>query len=371
MKRIPQEASKYPMPEPLKNLYNAVFLDSLCKEISALYRQFDAPGFSQHVIDDAWDEKELKARMKHISESLHHFLPMNYAEAIQILMKAAPKFNGFEYMFFPGFVELYGLENYELSIPALEHLTPYSSSEFAVRPFIKKYGQKMMQQMENWAESDNHHVRRLASEGCRPRLPWAMALPAFKKDPSPILTILETLKNDESDYVRRSVANNLNDISKDNPQVVIEIANRWLGESPEVDWVVKHACRTLLKQGDPAVLALLGFSKPRHVEVEEFHVQASVEMGDNLAFSFILRTQQPTLGKIRLEYAIDFMKKNGSQARKLFKISESTIPGNKKVVKKFHSFRKISTRKYYAGPHGIAIIVNGCELANKAFLLKQ
>jgi 3-methyladenine DNA glycosylase AlkC len=163
--------------------------------------------------------------MMHTSESLHIYLPMEYSESVQILMKAALKFSGFQYMFFPGFIELYGLDEYEQSIKALEIFTQHSSSEFAVRPFIKIYSHKMMEQMELWAESENHHVRRLSSEGCRPRLPWAIALPEFKKDPSPVIPILEKLKNDESEYVRRSVANNLNDISKDNSYVEISAAN--------------------------------------------------------------------------------------------------------------------------------------------------
>ena len=173
---------------------------------------------SGYIFDNNWKDKALKQRMKHISASLHHYLPMQYSDAIQILMKSSSKFRGFQYMFFPGFVERYGLNQYETSIQALEHFTKHSSSEFAVRPFITKYNHKMMAQMEVWAESDNHPIRRLASEGCRPRLPWATALPEFKQDPAPILPILEKLKNDESEYVRRSVANNLNDISKDHPQ---------------------------------------------------------------------------------------------------------------------------------------------------------
>jgi DNA alkylation repair enzyme len=357
------------MPEPLKNLYSVELVESLCEQVSNLYENFNEDGFSNHVINNEWEDKELKERMKHISESLHQYLPMEYSDAIQILMKSSSKFSGFQYMFFPGFVELYGLSKYEESIHALEHFTKHSSSEFAVRPFIKKYNQKMMSQMELWAESENHHVRRLASEGCRPRLPWAMALPEFKQDPSQILPILEKLKNDDSEYVRRSVANNLNDISKDNPQTVIEVAKSWLGNNKQTDWVIKHACRTLLKQGQPEIMKLFGFSKPKHVGIRNLIVQKSVEMGSNLDFSFMLESRQQKLGKLRIEYAIGFVKKNGNLSRKIFKISESEIIGNNKAVTKSHSFKKISTRKYYAGKHTINIIVNGHELTSMEFLL--
>ena len=182
------------MPDPLKNIYNKELLNTLCMELCCLYEEFNSVGFINHVLDDEWNNKELKERMGHISNSLYKFLPLNYSEAIEILTSASSKFSGFEYMFFPGFVELYGLGEYEVSISALEHFTKHSSSEFAVRPFIQKYNSKMMAQMNSWAESNNHHVRRLASEGCRPRLPWAMALPEFKKDPNPVLSILEKLK---------------------------------------------------------------------------------------------------------------------------------------------------------------------------------
>jgi len=359
------------MPEPLKNLYSTELVESLSEQVNNLYSNFDKKGFVAHVIDGQWEDKELKDRMMHISGALYVFLPMEYSEAVQILMKAASKFSGFQYMFFPGFVEIYGLDEYEMSIEAMEYFTQHSSSEFAVRPFIKKFNYKMMAQMELWAESENHHVRRLSSEGCRPRLPWAMALPEFKKEPSPIMPILEKLKNDESEYVRRSVANNLNDISKDNPQVVIEAARNWLGDNQQTDWVVKHACRTLLKQGHTEILELFGFTKPNHIKSGDLKAQRSVDMGENLDFSFIIETKSNKLGKLRIEYAMDFVKKNGSLTRKVFKISESDIDSKSKEVTKSHSFKKISTRKYYAGNHKISVIVNGQEMASIGFLLNE
>jgi len=357
------------MPEPLKNLYSAQLINTLCEQIVNQYVDFDADGFTKYVFDKEWENRELKERMVHISKSFRIFIPKKYSETLEILKAVSPKFDGFEYMFLPGFVELYGLDNYEDSIIALEHFTEYASSEFAVRPFIKQYKNKMMVQMNVWAESTNHHVRRLATEGCRPRLPWAMALPEFKKDPSLILPILEKLKNDESEYVRRSVANNLNDISKDNPDIVIEIARKWLGYSKELDWVTRHGCRTLLKQGHPEIMELFGFLKPEHIEIKDFTVQKLVEKGENIEFSFKLESKKQQLGKLRIEYVIDFMKKNGTQSRKVFKLSESQNQTNEKIINKSHSFKKISTRSYYAGIHSLAILVNGHELSCIEFLL--
>ncbi len=223
------------MPEPLKNLYNRKFIKSLTDELDGTCREFNTEQFVKAIFTKDWNNKELKQRMRHITETLHTFMPQNYRKALNILKPASEKFGGFEPMFFPDYVECYGLDDYEASLSALEWMTRFSSSEFAVRPFIVKYPKKMMQQMILWAKHENHHVRRLASEGCRPRLPWAMALPEFKKDPTLVLRVLKKLKADESEYVRRSVANNLNDISKDHPKIITDIAKQWLGTPKQTD----------------------------------------------------------------------------------------------------------------------------------------
>ena len=228
----------------------------------------------------------------------------------------------------------------------------------------------MMQQMTRWADSENHHVRRLASEGCRPRLPWAMALPEFKKDPEPVLDILEKLKNDESEYVRRSVANNLNDISKDNPEITIRLAEKWLGQSAETDWVVKHACRSLLKQGLPEVMRLFGFVEPINFGVTQFTVSPQAKIGGDLEFSFLLNSKREQPGKLRIDYAIDFLRKNGRHSRKVFKLSESDVNTTKRQFQKRHSFKLITTRTYYPGLQRLSIICNGVEMACKDFDLE-
>ena len=170
---------------------------------------------------------------------------------------------GFVKMIFPDFVEVYGLDDWEASIPALEEFTQQTSAEFAIRPFIVRYPERTMAQMLEWAGHAHEGVRRLSSEGCRPRLPWAIALSALKADPSPILPILDRLKGDPSESVRRSVANNLNDISKDNPDVVIGVLRRWQADdTDEMHRLTSHALRTLLKAGNLDALALLGYPPP-------------------------------------------------------------------------------------------------------------
>ena len=223
--------------------------------------------------------------------------------------------------------------------------------------------------MNVWSKSKNEHVRRLATEGCRPRLPWAIALPKFKENPSKILTILNRLKNDESEYVRKSVANNLNDISKDNPKLVIEIAKKWLGKTKETDWVVKHGCRTLLKAGNVDILKLFGYKVWKNIKVNHFSVTKSIKMGDDIFFEFVLNNNNKRLGKLRLEYAIEFVRKNDKISKKVFKISEGDYLELERKVKKKHSFRKISTRQYYPGVHFLSLIVNGKEYAKKRFII--
>lgn len=364
------------MAEPLKNLYSKPFITNLGSEISQHYPNFDKKAFSQSIFDKNWKHKELKQRMRHITVCLHQYLPADYKKAIAILIPTSEKFTGFEPMIFQDYVECYGLKDYQTSIPALEHFTKFSSSEFAVRAFILQDEKRMMKQMLDWAKSENHHVRRQASEGTRPRLPWAIALPAFKKYPKPVLRILKTLMYDDSEYVRRSAANNLNDISKDNPDIVLDWAEYWLKRNRSVknaelnkktNQLIKHACRTLLKQGNSKALLLFGFLQTEHIEISQFKVQPSVTLGEKLQFSFLLKSQQSQLGKCRIEFSISFVKANGKHTRKVFKISEFDYDENEKQVTKYFSFKKIKTRKYYSGKHKLAIIINGVEQTAKPF----
>jgi len=358
------------MAELLKDVYNQSFIDAVASQFKVAYPSFEKQAFVATIFDEQWAQKELKTRLTFIAQTLHQFLPADFQQSTAILQQVAPFFSGYEAMFFPAFIELYGLDDYQTSIEALAFVTQFSSAEFAVRPFIIKYPEQMMAQMLVWARSDNMHIRRLASEGCRPRLPWARALADFKQDPTAILPILEALKDDEEDYVYRSVANNLNDISKDHPQLVVNLAQSWLVEEPSENriWLVKHACRGLLKDAHPEVLTLFGFSSPTHIKVDNLCVDEMVHLGEKLSFFFTLNSVQP-LGKCRLEFAISFMKKNGKQVDKIFKISESEIKTNSKTIHKQFSFKAISTRKYYPGEHAVTIILNGVRMAQHSFLL--
>ena len=279
------------------------------------------------------------------------------------------KTSGLALIIFPDFVEIFGLENFDESMDALEFFTEFGSSEFAVRQFIKLDQKRALEFFKQWSKSKNHHVRRLASEGCRPRLPWGEALQTFKKNPAPILPILENLKNDESEYVRKSVANNLNDISKDHPQLVLDLLKGWKKEEVREN-LIRHALRTLLKRGDKQALALIDVdcnNLSEKILIENFSLQKeSVEISQDLRFDFNLRNQ--VLGKkIRLEYAVYFLKKNGSHTKKIFQITTKNFAEGVFSFSKKHSFCDLSTRKHNAGKHLISLVVNGSEFEKIQF----
>lgn len=353
-----------------KTIFNEQFISLLTSSIKLKHLSFDQNQFKLLVFDKEFENKELKQRMRHISHCLKIHLPQCFVEASNILIAIAPKMNGLASMVLPDFIEVYGLSHYEQSIKALEEFTRYGSSEFAVRPFLIQYEDKMMQQMYKWSKSSNEHVRRLSSEGSRPRLPWAMSLPHLKKDPNSLLPILEALKDDPSEYVRRSVANNMNDISKDHPNFILNLLEIWIGHSKQRDRLIKHACRTLLKTADPRALAIFGYSDPSLIQLDNLNIDSKVNFGENLHFSFDLYSTQE-LGKLRLEFAIFFKKKNNKLNKKVFKISESQCKKTYKNVQKNFSFKEISTRVYYGGNHELSIIVNGKEFVKKSFFLNK
>jgi 3-methyladenine DNA glycosylase AlkC len=358
------------MPEPLKNLYHKPMLAEFAATMRRVHPSFDQVRFLWRVFDASWERRELKERMHHITESLRAELPQEYDEAIDILSRAAPSCDGFPFMFFPDFVEQYGLQHEERSLQALELFTQYSSSEFAIRPFIKQHPERVMKQMFAWARHESHHVRRLASEGCRPRLPWAVALHDFQRDPTPILPILEVLKTDASEYVRRSVANNLNDIAKDHPELVIELARRWKGSHPHTDWIVKHGCRTLFKRGSSDALKLWGFEASNAVRVQNFRVlHTSLAIGDTLEYAFDVVSDGAAAHNVRIDLAVDYVKANGSTSRKVFKLAEKSVEAGAHGFRRTLRFQDFTTRKHYAGEHRLALVLNGVEAAETRIML--
>ena len=381
------------MAELWKNKFNHETVSGFARDISSVYSSFQTDDFIKSVVDETWEDLELMARGKRITVTMKEYLPQDYGEALGIMDKVIGDCDPFFKMCFPTYVEIYGQDdiNWDLSMRAMEFFTQHSSSEFAVRPFIIKHEKRMMAQMYEWSKHENEHVRRLSSEGCRPALPWGQALNSFKKDPSPVLPILVQLNTDPSEYVRKSVANNLNDISKTHPDLIAGLAKDWYGKHKYTDWIVKHGCRTLLKKGNRDVLGIFGFDDVDSLEVSGFALDVSadavssgvdssgtvssgaassgvdssaavptVRIGGEMNFAFTVFAKEES--KVRLEYGIDFVKSNGKRNRKIFQISEIQFKDNqKKSYTKTHSFEDLSTRKHYPGLHSITLIVNGTE----------
>lgn len=361
----------------LKDIYSVSFYNKLAGSLIQLNPEFNKKKFIELINVEGFSAMELKQRMHHTTLVIHQFLPSGYPKAIQHLSSLINQLKKQQtgeqmlaYLFLPDYIETYGLEDYDTSIQAIESVTQFISCEFAVRPFLAKYGQRMMMQMEKWSLHENHHVRRLASEGSRPRLPWAMAIPGLKKDPFMLLPILENLKNDPSEYVRRSVANSLNDISKDHPEIVIDIAGRWKGLSKETDAIIKHGCRGLLKQGHTQILAHYGLESTA-IELVNFEILTAVlPIGESLEFTITVKNTAPIQQKIRLEYAVYYKRLNGTSSKKVFKISEREfLPAEIAVISRKQSFKIITTRKFYPGTQQLAIILNGRESELKDFEL--
>ena len=344
----------------LKDYYTKDYIDILVNNLIKYYPSFKAQSFIDNIFNSSWENKRFKERLRHITLTLYTHLPKNYKKAIDILVKTCAdcKYYDMHSMFFPDYVELYGLEDWDTSFYALEEFTKYGSSEFAIRKFILKDEDRAMKFLKKCAKSTNFHVRRFASEGCRPMLPWSFYLLSFKNDPTKVLEVLEILQDDTKDYVKKSVANNLNDISKDNPDIIIQIAKKWYGNNKDKDWIIKHACRTLLKKGNKKVLELFGFIKRDDIVLSNFICDNKVAIGDDFCFSFVLDSKN-LLGNLRIEYIIEFVRANKKSSKKVFFLTNKEYKNKSVKINKKHPFKIITTRKYYVGTHTISIIING------------
>ena len=252
-------------------------------------------------------------------------------------------------------------EAFDTSLMAQKEMTKRFSSEFGIRHLILQDQDRAMAEITRWADDDNYHVRRLASEGTRPRLPWAMQLPAFIADPGPSLPILEKLKNDPTEYVRRSVANHLNDIAKDNADTTARVCAKWMeNATPHRKKLIRHALRTLIKQGHPLALETLGFGAAE-IELSPLHIQTPVvQFGEALEFESVIRSTSDRKQQLAIDFIVHWRKANGETAPKVFKLKTLTLaPGERISVCKRHPIRPITTRRYYPGLQAVELQVNG------------
>ena len=345
-----------------KDRVDVAFVRSLAKTFGRVYPKFDPAGFVRAVVDDRLTERELKDRLTMIARRLRDFLPREYSRAVEIVMQVAPELRGFGNWALTSYVEQFGLDDPDNSIRALKELTRYGSSEFAVRPFIVRYPKLMLATLSEWARDSNEDVRRLAAEGSRPRGVWTIHIEQFKRDPRPVLNILELLKADESLYVRKAVANNLNDISKDHPDLAIATALKWKNSgNAHTEWIIKHACRSLIKQGHPEIFAVFGYTS--HPKLDVINVKSTkkqVKTGDDIGLSFDIVSRASKKQKLVIDYRVHYVKKNGKTSPKVFKLTEKTISPKETIsISTGHSFKDRSTRKHQPGAHRFEVLING------------
>jgi len=359
------------MAEPLKLMYSNERLRTFSKLIKAEHKSFDEKKFLLHFDTNEWKNAELKARVKLVANALYEGLPKSYDEAIAILIPVSKQMSwGYFGVVFPQYIEEYGLSNWKTSMKAIEEFTQTSTGEFAIRHFIVQDEERAMKQMLAWSKSKNHHVRRLSSEGCRSRLPWGMRLHSFVKSADAILPILENLNDDSELYVRKSVANNLNDISKDHPEVAIAIAKRWKGKSENTDWILAHGLRGLLKSGNKEALKIFGHHDAKGLSIENLQVdKKKLKIGDRLTFGFDVLNSNKKPVDARLEYAVHYIKSNGTSSAKVFQISKNTLSNGALSFSRSQRFEDFTTRKHYPGEHILAIHINGEEKARVSFQL--
>jgi len=363
-------------------LFNEKKVKQLASEIKAVYPEFNANVFTRTVLK-AFPEQELMERIRGIRDNLREFLPADYQKALTVILAALPEelahdktdndFGDFIYAPYSYFVATYGCtqKHVTISLDALKEITKRFSAEGALRDFLNAFPKETLMVVEKWSKDKNYHVRRLASEGTRPNLPWAKKI---KINPELLAPVLTTLHQDETRYVVRSVANHINDLTKVNPRLALQLLKEWKKSKSqtdkELDYLIRHSLRSLIKAGDSEALALLGFDT-KAIKVSQFKLMNNeIKVGETLSFSFTVHSTDEVDQNILLDYVIYFLKANGKLAPKTFKLGKIKLaPKSKLHINKNHPLRKMSTRTLYSGWHQIGLQINGQILGKKKFNL--
>jgi 3-methyladenine DNA glycosylase AlkC len=364
----------------LREAFNVEVVEDIAYRVRQVHPQFDAEEFVAGVLA-GFLKLSFGDRARKIVSGLERHLPSDFPKAAKILVGAlGPEpiedelsgFSGFYVMPLTMYVSSHGMNHPDLSLDALYEMTKRFSAEGDIRPFIEKHPDRTLRFLYRLTEDPSPFARRLASEGTRPRLPLFGRLRGFQVDPEPVIALLDRLYTDESLMVRRSVANNLNDISKDNPATVVATLARWKSEnpSPELDWVVRHALRTLVKNSDPSALKLLGFFT-KGISITNWTIdRRHLVLGDSLRFSCSLESTASQPQSLSLNYVIRFMKANGKPKPKVFRLPDKTLqPGEVLPLSKYHKFIDYRNQRFYAGTHCIELVVNGMSYCRSDFTL--
>lgn len=367
----------------LRDAFTKATIEQIAAGIEAVHPGFDGAGFRKQVWR-GFSALSFGDRSKKIRDGLRHFLPKDFPTAASILVRSlgpepeTEELSGFDgFYVFPlcSYVGTYGLDHPDVALPALYEMTKRFTAEGDIRPFIQKYPKQTLAFLKKLTRDPSPFARRLASEGTRPRLPLAGRLPDFQKDPTPVIALLDLLYRDPTLVVRRSVANNLNDIAKDNPEVVVSTLARWqkANPSPELDWMIRHALRTLIKQNHPGALQLLGFgsgAKELTIKVEQV-TPRKLKLGESLHLSWSIRSSASRSQRLALNYVLYFKKANGQNKPKVFRLPTKTIaPKEKLLIEKTHKLRDFRNQTFYSGTQYVELVVNGKASARTAFELK-
>jgi 3-methyladenine DNA glycosylase AlkC len=371
--------------EPFKNKISPLLVACLGEHLMRHIDGFDRQAFESAILAEL-SSLELKQRAQLIADHLYRVLPAKLAARHAVIRAMLHPDDdagmarqsdhdgicGWGMMPLCTVVGLHGLADFEGSLALLKEMTTRFSSEFDVRHYLLADQERALKIIGGWVSDPNRHMRRLVSEGTRPRLPWAMRLPALVVDPTPILPLLEALRDDPDEYVRRSVANNLNDIAKDHPGLVASLTKKWLrGANVQRKRLLRHACRTLIKQGYPAALEAFGLGPPQ-IELVRFSLATrTVTLGGALVFTVDLRSTAKSAQPLVIDYVLHFRKANSALSAKVFKWKTLTLsPGESAVMRRSHAIRAVTTRRYYPGEQALSLRINGKDFGNAAFILK-
>ncbi|WP_291844894.1 hypothetical protein [Maricaulis sp.] len=373
------------MPEPLKNFFSPTVIAHIGDHIQRNWPAFDRTQFI-HLAQAGLDDLELKQRANQIRDALDACLPPRFEQRVGIILASLhPEedvdlattrmdergIRGWAIMPLSDLVGRDGHTDLDLALEAQRQLTGRFSSEFGIRHLILADPKRAIATITGWTRDPNYHVRRLASEGTRPRLPWAMQLPGFIADPTPTLPILEALRDDPSEYVRRSVANHINDIAKDHPDLAADLARTWMRDAngPRRK-LLRHACRSLIKAGHPVALEIFGYRPAALGEPDLRVLTPTLPFPGVLEFAATLRSDSAQDQLLAIDYVLHFQKANGRTAPKVFKLKSVTLPAGGQVsLERRHPIRPITTRRYYPGLQGLSLQINGAPHGHAAFEL--
>lgn len=368
------------MAELLKNFFTPALVRRLAADVARVYPSFPTRAFVKQACAGL-DELELLDRGKHIAAALAQYLPSAYPEAVEVLLRslgpehATDELVGvgmapFYYLPHVIFVAERGLDHFDLSMRAQYELTKRFSAESSIRPYIAKDPKRTFAFLRQWARDKNAHVRRLVSEGTRLRLPWASRVSWLDANPERVLELLELLKDDPATMVRRSVANNLNDLGKVHPELLTRTCAAWLEDaSKERRALVEHALRSAVKRGEPDALRLLGYGKVVSVRLQSVRFDPQrVAVGGRVAMNFTLRSQSGEPQELLVDVAVHFVKGNGNAKPKVFKMKRAVLPPRGRMD--FHTSFSLAvhtTRVPRPGVHAVDVLVNGQALPAGSF----